>query len=89
LTLEQLRSRPTITVPELADVFEIGRNQAYELVRRGDVESIRIGTRIVVPTPPLLRMLGAEPIAADPDMEITHAKIQPASDISRRLRNTG
>ena len=35
----------TLTVPEVAEVLDIGRNTAYEIVRAGDLPSRRIGKR--------------------------------------------
>jgi excisionase family DNA binding protein len=43
------RERLTLTVEEAADVLGISRSLAYELVRRGDIPSLRLGRRIVVP----------------------------------------
>ena len=35
----------TLTFPEVAEVLDIGRNTAYEIVRSGDLPSHRIGKR--------------------------------------------
>lgn len=43
------RERLTLTVEEAADVLGISRSLAYELVRRGDIPSLHLGRRIVVP----------------------------------------
>ena len=48
----------TLTVPEAARKLGIGRNAAYEGVRAGDIPSIRIGKRLVVPKAALERLLG-------------------------------
>jgi predicted DNA-binding transcriptional regulator AlpA len=37
-------------VDEVKDVFQISRGAAYEAVKTGDIPSIRIGGRIVIPT---------------------------------------
>jgi len=51
-----------LTVQEFAKVMRIGRNSAYEAVRRGDVGSIRIGRRVVIPRVAVLTLLqGAKP----------------------------
>ena len=49
----------TMTVPEAGRVLGIGRSQAYEAVRRGDIPTIKIGRRILVPVAALERLLGA------------------------------
>lgn len=49
--------RQTITVEEAAQVLGISRSSAYEAVRRGELPTIRIGRRYVVPRVALERML--------------------------------
>jgi excisionase family DNA binding protein len=39
----------TLTVEQTAKLLGIGRSTAYELVRTGDIPSLRLGRRIVVP----------------------------------------
>ena len=39
----------TLRVEELMPILGIGRNTAYELVRSGQIKSIRIGRQIRVP----------------------------------------
>jgi excisionase family DNA binding protein len=51
----------TMTVPEAAKLLGVGRNQAYEAVRRGEIPTVKIGRRILVPTKALERMLEAKP----------------------------
>ncbi len=60
------RNRVTLSVPEAAQVLGIGRNSAYEAVRRGEIPVIKIGARLVVPVAGLRRLLGEidEPEAA-------------------------
>lgn len=41
--------RLTLTVEEAARLLDISRALGYELVARGEVPSIRLGRRIVVP----------------------------------------
>ena len=50
-------TRRTATIVEVAKVLGVGRNQAYEAVRRGEIPSIRIGKRLLVPLAALERML--------------------------------
>lgn len=58
--LDDIRDRATITVEEAARVLGIGRTSAYEAARRGDIPTVRVGRRVVVPVPALLRLLGGE-----------------------------
>lgn len=58
MSAEAALSEPeTLTVEEAARVLGIGRNQAYEACARGDIPSLRIGKRILVPRRQLLEML--------------------------------
>jgi excisionase family DNA binding protein len=52
--------RMTLTVNETAKRLGIGRNQAYEAIKRGEIPVIRIGRRLLVPEATLDRMLNAE-----------------------------
>jgi excisionase family DNA binding protein len=56
--------RATISVVEAAQKLGIGRNQAYEAVGRGEIPTIKIGRRILVPKIALDRMLSGEGRAA-------------------------
>jgi excisionase family DNA binding protein len=52
--------RATYTVEQAGQVLGISRAAAYEAVQRGEIPSLRIGRRIVVPRRPLDRMVGIE-----------------------------
>lgn len=41
--------RETLTVEEAAEVLGIGRLLAYEAARRGELPTIRVGRRLLVP----------------------------------------
>jgi len=58
-------SRPSCSVTQFAEMFGLSRNAAYEAVERGDVQAVRIGKRIVVPTAPLRKMLMLEESTAN------------------------
>ncbi|MGC4112994.1 MAG: helix-turn-helix domain-containing protein [Nocardioides sp.] len=45
--------------PSAARLLGVGRSTAYAAAATGDLPTIRLGSRIVVPVPALLRMLGA------------------------------
>ncbi len=49
--------RQTMTVSEAAKALGIGRGSAYEAVRRGDIPSLRVGRRLVVPRAAFERLL--------------------------------
>jgi len=48
---------PTLTVEQAGRELGISRNSAYEAAKRGDIPTIRIGRRILVPRLALERML--------------------------------
>ena len=55
----------TLTVPEAARRLGIARQTAYEAVRQGEIPSIRIARRILVPIAALEALLaGTKPAAA-------------------------
>ena len=41
--------RQTYTVTEVAKILGIGRNTAYEICRNGEIPTIKIGGRVLVP----------------------------------------
>ena len=49
--------RQTLTVEEAARVLGISRSSAYEAVRRGELHTVKIGRRYVVPRVALERLL--------------------------------
>lgn len=49
---------PTITVERAAEILGISRRSAYRAVATGGLPSLKLGRRLVVPTPRLLEMLG-------------------------------
>ena len=48
----------TLTVEQAGRALGVGRSMAYELVRSGEVEGLRLRRRMVVPVAPLARRLG-------------------------------
>ena len=52
--------RAVISVEEAGAVLGISRSTAYECVKRGEIPSIRLGRRVVVPVAEVRRMLGIE-----------------------------
>ena len=49
--------RSTLSLPEAANALGIARSSAYEAARRGEIPTIRIGKRILVPVVALEKML--------------------------------
>lgn len=55
-TLEQIPL--ALSIPEAAKMLGISRSLAYELAARGELHTVRLGRRIVVPRDIVLKMLG-------------------------------
>jgi hypothetical protein len=59
MTIEEALSRPTISVPDAGSLFfGLARNAAYDAAKRGDIPTVKIGGRIMVPVVPLAEKLG-------------------------------
>jgi excisionase family DNA binding protein len=56
--------RPTITIDEVCPILGLSRSATYQAASNGEIPTIRIGRRILVPTAALRRMLQLEPGSA-------------------------
>ena len=54
--------RATLSVEDAAKVLGISRWSAYELCRRGELPSLRLGRRIVIPTNRLAAYIDGGPV---------------------------
>ena len=52
-----LAEKLTISVPEAARRLGIGKNLAYEAIQRGELPSVKVGGRILVPLAALEKLL--------------------------------
>ena len=62
--VSEIMGQPTCSVEEAAKVLHIGRTQAYRAVRSGELRSIRIGKRVLVPTQAITQLLSGGTSAA-------------------------
>jgi excisionase family DNA binding protein len=53
-------TEPTITVERAGRVLGISRGLAYQAAASGEIPTLHLGRRLLVPTRRLLEMLGAE-----------------------------
>jgi excisionase family DNA binding protein len=63
MTINPIRTKTlasTMSITEAAETLGIGRTLAYELARTGELPTIRLGRRLVVPRRALQRLLGAD-----------------------------
>lgn len=52
--------RQTLSIVQAGALLGIGRNQAYEAAKRGELPTIKIGKRLLVPRVQLERLLSGE-----------------------------
>jgi excisionase family DNA binding protein len=64
MSMDDKGTRLTITVPEAAERLGIGRNSGYDAARRGEIPTIRIGGRLLVPCAQFERLLNGEVAAS-------------------------
>lgn len=55
--LGPLAGRATATVDEIVPVIGVSRSACFDAIRRGDLPSIRVGRRVLVPVPALTALL--------------------------------
>jgi excisionase family DNA binding protein len=54
---DPMNERPTLTVDEVARLLGISRSGAYDAVARGEIPSLNIGRRVLVPREPFLELV--------------------------------
>ena len=52
-----MQNKLTLSVSECAEKIGIGRNLCYDLIRRGEIPSLKLGGRIVVPVVALEKLM--------------------------------
>ena len=63
---EKLLAPPTMRVPDAGKILGMAPNAAYRAAKSGDIPTIRVGGKIIVPTAKLRAMLGLPPHGAAP-----------------------
>jgi hypothetical protein len=59
--------RPVMDLwPEVGQLLHLGRSATYDAARRGDIPTLRLGRRVVVPTAALRRLLALDEPAEAP-----------------------
>lgn len=57
-----LSNYPDVLLPsEVQDILRIGRNKVYDLLRSGEIKSLRIGNKFIIPKMNLIDFLNAKP----------------------------
>lgn len=57
MTVPDPTEQPTMTAEETGKALKISRASAYDAIARGEIPSIRVGRRVLVPTAAVRRML--------------------------------
>jgi excisionase family DNA binding protein len=71
-------TRLTVSVPEAAKLLGLSRSSTYEAVRRGDLPSIRVGGRVLIPIQRLESLINDE----------TSAETEATSELSTHEEET-
>ncbi|ESZ11466.1 hypothetical protein X735_25785 [Mesorhizobium sp. L2C085B000] len=59
MTLAEALGRATVSVPDAGRLFyNLARNASYDAAKRGDIPTVKIGGKIMVPVAPLAAQLG-------------------------------
>ena len=58
MTVDELRSHLTLSVPAAGAILGLGVSAAYGAARRGEIPTLRLGRKLIVPTAKLLVLLG-------------------------------
>lgn len=69
----------TVTVEEAAKLLGIGRSTAYELIHTGDIPSLRLGRRLVVPVSQIATRLGVDHDAIWATLTVSSVSVPPIS----------
>lgn len=56
--------QPTLTVDEARPFYGLSRGAMFAAVKRGEIPSIRVGRRILLPTAAVRRQLQVDPVDA-------------------------
>lgn len=60
-TLPDPTQEPTITVPRVAAILGLSNRAAYMAVERGEIPTVSVGRRLIVPTARFLTKFGLAP----------------------------
>ena len=64
-TLPTPEERPTMTVDEACPFYGLSRGAMFAAVRNGEIPSIRVGRRILLPTAAVRRQLQIDHVGGD------------------------
>nr|WP_167405791.1 helix-turn-helix domain-containing protein [Sphaerisporangium cinnabarinum] len=62
ITVDEARQRLALNPEEAAHLLSVSASTVRRAAATGDLPSYRVGARILIPTTPLLELLGAAPV---------------------------
>lgn len=86
MDIEEARTRATLTIAETASLLRTGLRQTYEAAQSGDIPTLRLGRKYLVPTGKLFEMLGLNIDAEAPTSSVSAIPIEDL-DLSVRTYN--
>lgn len=57
MSLTAISERPVLSVEETRELLGLSRNSMYSAIARGEIPSIRVGRRLLIPKAALSRLL--------------------------------
>ncbi|PPH23321.1 hypothetical protein C5C99_01415 [Rathayibacter sp. AY1C4] len=87
LTMEEARSltRATLTLAEVASLLGVDPRTASAAASAGDIPSVRVGRRILIPRAPLLALLDA----TAQESSVDHEREHPAESVRSERGQAG
>ena len=73
--IDPMNDRLTFTVDEVARLLGISRSGAYDSIARGEIPSLNIGRRVLVPREPFLKLIGCARRRRRPDDPWTRGRL--------------
>lgn len=67
MEIDELKKRTVLTACEVAEVLNLSVSHVYQSIARGDIASLKIGRRVVIPARPLIEKLGLSGVS-DPTL---------------------
>ena len=61
ITMEEARQKAALSPAQAGHLLGLGTNATYRAIQRGEIFSLRLGAKIVIPVPALLAMLEQKP----------------------------
>jgi excisionase family DNA binding protein len=64
------KPRPAHTVKETLQILPLGRSTIYKLVATGELRSVKVGKKILIPESAIFDFLERQPLAGSPAQQV-------------------